>query len=61
MAKKRATYKSDYMGKTMSSAAQKDQKDHVENMYFKEKDIKNDDEVREESKNILKNLASKMD
>jgi|TARA_B110000285_G_C14796147_1_gene455295 hypothetical protein len=36
-------------------------KDHDENMYFKEKEIKNDDEVKEESKNILKNLAAKMD
>lgn len=61
MAKKRATYKTDYLGKTLSSAAQMEAKDHDENMYFKEKEIKNDDEVKEESKNILKNLAAKMD
>ena len=49
------------MGKTMSTNKREETKAHEENIYFKEKKIKDDDEIKDETKKILKNMAAKMD
>lgn len=57
---KEKTFKSDF-GKTMNTVKREEMERHEDNIYFKEKNIKDDDEIKEETKNILKNMAAKME